>query len=81
MYLGLRLRVQCAYALHAMDFRLRVNQQKTRLPGCVHAERMFLLVGTAHVSVKFKLSCAVPLKSKILKPSICQPVASMHLVS
>ena len=59
MYLALCLRVQCARVLHVRDFGLCVNQQKTCVPGCVHAERLFLLAGTVHASIKFKLSCTV----------------------
>ena len=45
--------------LHARDFYLRVNEQKTCVSGCAHAKHMFLLTDTAHASIKFKSSCTV----------------------
>ena len=59
MYLGSCLHVQCARVLHARDFQLHVNQQKMCVPGCAHAERVFLLAGIVHASIKFKSSCTV----------------------
>ena len=57
--------VKRARVLHAMDFRLRVNLQKTCVHGCVHAIRVILNAGTVHVSIKFKSSCTV--SHKVLK--------------
>ena len=59
VYLGSRLFVRCVRVLHTRDFHLRVNEQKTCFTGCAHAERVFLLTGTAHTSIKFKSSCTV----------------------
>ena len=59
MYVGSHLCGQCICVVHARDFRLHVNLQKMRVHGCAHVERLFLLAGTAHASVKFKLSCTV----------------------
>ena len=59
VYLDSRVLVQCARVLHARDFRLRVNLQKTCVYGCAHAIRVILNAGTMHASIKFKSSCTV----------------------
>jgi len=51
--------VKSVRVLHAMDFRFRVNLQKTRVHGCVHALRVILNAGTVPASIKFKSSCTV----------------------
>ena len=50
---------QCARVLHARDFCLRVNLQKTRVHGCAHAIRVILNAGAMRASMKFKSSCTV----------------------
>ena len=40
-------------------FRLRVNLQKTRVHGCVHAIRAILNACTVLAIIKFKSSCTV----------------------
>ena len=59
MYLDSRVPVNRALVVHAMDFRLRVNLQKTRVHGCVHAIHVILNTGTVRASIKFKSSCTV----------------------
>ena len=59
MYLHSSELEKCAHVLHARDFCLRVNLQKTRVHGCAHAIRVILNAGTVHTSIKFKSSCTV----------------------
>ena len=49
----------CLYTVLARDFRLRVNLQKMRVHGCVHAIRVILNAGVVYASIKFKSSCTV----------------------
>ena len=51
--------VQCARVLHARDFRLRVNLQKTRVHGCAHAIRVILNADTVRASIKLKSSYTI----------------------
>ena len=59
MYLDLRVLVQCTRVLHARDFCLHVNYQKTRVHGCTHVICVILNAGTVHASIKFKSNCTV----------------------
>ena len=59
VYLDSRVLVQCAYVLHAANFYLRVNLQKTCVYGCAHAVLVILNAGTVRASIKFKSSCTV----------------------
>ena len=55
-----RLTSSCTVRLCIITRKVHVNQQKILVPDCVHTECVFLLVGTAHASIKFKLSCTIP---------------------
>ena len=46
-------------------FLFACKSTKTCGPGCAYTECVFLLAGTAHVSVKFKSSCTVYIKLKL----------------
>ena len=50
-------------------FCLRVNLQKTRVHGCVHAIRAILNASTMFASIKFKSSCTVACRSMYSYPT------------
>ena len=50
----------CTVCSHVRDFGWRVNLQKMRVHGCVHAIHIILNAGTVRASIKFKSICTVP---------------------
>ena len=52
-------------------FPLACKSINKHVPGCTHAERVFLLAGTVRVSIKFKSNCTVyPHGSDFKKPGV-----------
>ena len=60
-------------------FRLRVNLQKTRVHGCVHAIRAILNACTVLAIIKFKSSCTVHICTYIrTEHKLCSFTICMH---
>ena len=71
VYLDSRVLVQCAPVLHARDFHLRVNLQKTHVYVCATAIHVILNVYAMRASIKLKSNCTITqLQTKIITPNL-----------